>query len=449
VSLINQMLQDLESRKNPQAEAAPRKPVYEDLKPLSRTRSARAPSGRSLMLLAAIAVAGAGAYAWMQWGDKLVAGLSSKQATGKPAPVASRKPASPKPAVAAPAPVPAPVAAPVAAVAQKQDEEPKPATITATQAPVTLAQVKAEAPAAKPAAARSGDTAAGGYWTVSRGETLYSISAKTGIDLWDLSKWNRLGTDHVIHPGRRLRLTPPVAGEKTVVSSAGAPTARKAEPKPTPVPVASVKEASSPNAVMDRRMKPFTSEERAVAEYRRAVDLLQKGRAAEAEKNLKSALDISETYTPARELLAGVMLQQGHWRDAQQVLEQGIEKAPAHYPFAQLLARIYVERGADEKALAVMEQSRGAAAGKPDYLAFMAALYQRVGKHPEAVKTYQEAVALAPEEGRSWLGLGISLEAAQDRDAAKAAYQRAIGSGALDDKLLQYARQRLAIVKNE
>ena len=141
------------------------------------------------------------------------------------------------------------------------------------------------------------------------------------------------------------------------------------------------------------------------------------------------------------------MLQQGHWREAQELLEQGLDAVPAHYPFAQLLARVYVEHGADTKALAVMEGHRSAAADNPDYVAFLATLYQRAGKHAEAVKTYNEAVSLNPQEGRWWLGMGISLEAVQDRKDAGAAYQRAIDSGTLDDNLLKYARQRLAVVK--
>jgi hypothetical protein len=45
--------------------------------------------------------------------------------------------------------------------------------------------------------------------------------------------------------------------------------------------------------------------------------------------------------------------------------------------------------------------------------------------------------------------MGISLEAAQDWKNASDAYQRAVETGTLDDNLLKYARQRLAIVKNK
>ena len=241
----------------------------------------------------------------------------------------------------------------------------------------------------------------------------------------------------------------PAEKQKTAVASMGTADAQKSEPEMRPTVVPAVREIHAGDAVMDKKVKPFSSDEKAESEYRRAVDLLQKGRMADAEKQLKSTLNTNEAHTPTRELLVGVLLQQGHWREAQQILEEGVEKVPAYYPFAQLLARVYVEHGADQKALTVMEASRRAAADNPDYIAFQATLYQRVGKHDEAVKTYTEAVTLNPQEGLWWLGMGISLEAAQDWGSAEKAYQRAIDSGALDDNLLKYARQRLAVVKNK
>src|SRR3989344_983929 len=93
------MLQDLESRKNAQADAASKKSVYEDLKPV-KASGFRAPSNKRLsVILLALAVVGGGAYAWMQWGEWL---LSYESAEVKTRPVAAHK--------AVPKPVPAPVA---------------------------------------------------------------------------------------------------------------------------------------------------------------------------------------------------------------------------------------------------------------------------------------------------------------------------------------------------
>ncbi len=478
MSLINKMLQDLESRKNPQAEANQKKPVYEDLKPLSRVSSSRPPSRRLMVLLSAVVVIGAGAYAWTQWGDTLMASLLPGEPAAKPIPAVARKAVPPRPT---PVSAPAPVTVATVTQATEVKNPPVPPAVAADKvaetpvqvaqvqvAPTVAAELKKSQPEPAPAVSKEAAPAKSaaiatksGYWTVSRGETLYGISVKTGIDLWDLSSWNKLSREHVIYPGQRLRLTPPAAAsakavkasptEKQKIAAAplGATGAQKSEPDATPTMTSSVKDNQTGDAVMNKRIKPFSSDEKAESEYRRAVDLLQKGRMAEAEKHLKSAMNANEAHTATRELLAGVMLQQGHWREAQQLLEQGIEKVPAHYPFAQLLARVYVEHGADRKALTVLEASRRAAAENPDYVAFLAALYQRAGKHAEAVKAYTEAVALNPQEGRWWLGMGISLEAVQDWDNAEKAYQRAIDGGALDDNLLKYARQRLAVVTNK
>jgi MSHA biogenesis protein MshN len=78
----------------------------------------------------------------------------------------------------------------------------------------------------------------------------------------------------------------------------------------------------------------------------------------------------------------------------------------------------------------------------------MATLYQRAGRHPEAVEAYSRAVRLNPQQGRWWLGLAISLEAAQNHGAAADAYQRAVQSGGLDSASRQYAQQRLVLLKN-
>jgi len=486
VSLINKMLQDLESRKNAQADTVSKKSVYEDLKPVKASGFRAPPNRRMSVILLALAVVGGGAYAWMQWGEQL---LSDGTAV-KTRPVVAHK-ASPKPAPApATAPVTAVAATPVSAVkadpaqpAVTVAEKPKDMPVTNVQAvntvltpnagpatnaapvpvPVEPKNISTPVPTAVPATES-------GYWTVAKGETLYSISAKTGIDLWGLSKWNQLGRHHVIHTGQRLRLTPPdSAAAKPVVPSTDQKNEKNKEAKQAITTVASVKKpvmkgdapkaapVSSPvpegtsadNGVMNKKLKPLSPDEQAEDEYHQAVSLLQKGRAADAEKRLKAALNLSAVHPQSRELLAGLALQNGRWHEAQQTLEQGIEKVPAHYPFALLLARIQIEHGADQKALAVMEASRHAGAGSADYMAFLAELYRRSGNHAEAIKAYTEAIKLNPQEGRSWVGMGISLEVAQDWKTAGDAYQRAIETGTLDDNLLKYARQRLTAVKNK
>lgn len=57
--------------------------------------------------------------------------------------------------------------------------------------------------------------------TVARGDTLYAIAFRNGVDMRDLARWNGLGPPYTIYPGQRLRLFP--AGGATAVrgSTAG------------------------------------------------------------------------------------------------------------------------------------------------------------------------------------------------------------------------------------
>lgn len=44
--------------------------------------------------------------------------------------------------------------------------------------------------------------------TVQRGDTLYAIAFRNGVDMRDLARWNNLGPPYTIYPGQRLRLFP-------------------------------------------------------------------------------------------------------------------------------------------------------------------------------------------------------------------------------------------------
>lgn len=72
-----------------------------------------------------------------------------------------------------------------------------------------------------PQAPRGSPGQAPTVYTVERGDTLYSIAWRYGLDYRRVARWNGMRTSAVIHPGDRLRLRPPVA------TSNSEPAARK------------------------------------------------------------------------------------------------------------------------------------------------------------------------------------------------------------------------------
>jgi len=73
----------------------------------------------------------------------------------------------------------------------------------------------------------------------------------------------------------------------------------------------------------------------------------------------------------------------------------------------------------------------------------VAALLQRQGRHEEAIEQFQVALRLRPGAGVWWLGLAISLQAANKAAAAQDAYRQARAAGNLHPELAAFAEQRL------
>jgi lipoprotein NlpD len=77
------------------------------------------------------------------------------------------------------------------------------------QAPVVdRAPPAAVTPAAAPAATPSADTRPE-FYTIRRGDTMFSIALDHGLDYKELAAWNNLDDPHRIRPGQQLRVRPP------------------------------------------------------------------------------------------------------------------------------------------------------------------------------------------------------------------------------------------------
>jgi len=85
----------------------------------------------------------------------------------------------------------------------------------------------------KPAAAP------GGTYRVQRGDTLYSIAFRNGVDVRELAEWNSIEAPYTIYPGRELRLSPRNATRPPVAAAppraAPPPTANASTPPTKPV----------------------------------------------------------------------------------------------------------------------------------------------------------------------------------------------------------------------
>jgi MSHA biogenesis protein MshN len=205
-----------------------------------------------------------------------------------------------------------------------------------------------------------------------------------------------------------------------------------------------VKSSDEPTTLTGKKQyRELTPQQQAEDEYRKAIMLLQQGKAAEASDGLEAALRLDPRHVGARQALIGVLLDEKRTEDAVRIARDGLGLDLHQAGLAMILARLQLEKGDLHPAIETLQRTLPFAADHADYQAFLAALLQRDGKHKQAIEHYLQALQKAPQNGVWWMGLGISLQADQRLAEAREAFQRAKATSALSPELLAFVDTRL------
>lgn len=197
-------------------------------------------------------------------------------------------------------------------------------------------------------------------------------------------------------------------------------------------------------ANINKRISP---EQNANSYYQQALIYLQQGRVAESQANLAKALEFNPAHHEARLTLASLLLDNKRLNDAKEVLNAGLQISPEQNEFRIALARLQINAGDQTTALNTLEQGLQYATNQADYQAFLATLLQRSGRHEEAVNHYMKAVSLETNAGgvktNTLVGLGISLQTVGKLESAQQAFIKAQQTGALSPALSSFVDQQL------
>ena len=441
MSVINQMLQDLDRR---HAGADERRLLPDEVRPLpavSDTGRARRIGGWTLV------IAGTGAIAWL-----LAAGIIDLP--GLESVVASRTDApATLPAVPLAPSVPQPAAAP----------PPPPAAGDIAMAPVGVASrlsMDLTAPPVDRAPAVEARRGAEPVRTAKR-DAANLESGRLARDTAGTAR-NPIGTAAPAAAASPIGAAVPAAAVSPIVAAsfatglpalapAFAPAAPFAAAPLVPAPAlqppvstsASTRPVDTSPPRIDRQEREPSARERSEAAYRRGVDAMQDGRMPVAEQALREALSLYAAHEPSRQALLGILVQQRRNVDAEALLVDSVRHNPAQLGFAMALARLQAERGDTTAALDSLQRAAAAGRDRPEFLAFQAGLLARAGRAADAATQYQSALRLAPQNAVWWMGLGIALESDKRPAEAAEAFQRARETTGLNAELTAYVDQRL------
>jgi MSHA biogenesis protein MshN len=194
---------------------------------------------------------------------------------------------------------------------------------------------------------------------------------------------------------------------------------------------------------INKQVKELTQLQRAENEYRKATSLMQQGRTAEAMTGLEQALQLDPLNASARQTLVGLLLQNKRQDEAVRKLQEGLNLDPSQVGMAMILTRLQVDKGELRSAMETMQRTLPYTADRDDYQAFLAALLQRQERHKEAIEHYLIALRKTPHNGVWWMGLGISLQAENRLAEAHEAFSRAKTSNSLSAELQVFVAQKL------
>lgn len=401
MSLINQMLQDLESRR---ATLSGDAGTSQDIRSLPPPRRASPRSGW-LLGMAVLALL-LGAAAWWFLGGMPAGTVRAPALAPTPAPVAIR----PAPAEVAPVPAPSPAAA----------EPISPPAAEAVSAPPAVAEASPTAGRDKPI----------GSPPAAMTEPVSTPAARPKVEA-------------VPQPALRA----PRSSNPPVAKQSGLKVETALSRVPEPDVAVALADGAADDGRIEKKMRLMTPRERAENEYRRALGMVNQGRIEEGVDVLRGALGEDAGHTGARLALFGLLVEQRRFDVARRLLEEVLVRDPAQPQFASRLARLQLEGGDIEGAERTLRKASAAAAENPEFRAFHAAVLQRLTLHKEAVAEYQAALRLLPQAGVWWMGLGISLEADGQAAAAREAYERAKATGNLSVELTAFVDRKLRQVQ--
>ncbi len=165
-------------------------------------------------------------------------------------------------------------------------------------------------------------------------------------------------------------------------------------------------------------------------------------------RSLQEALELYPGHLPAREMLVKIFEKGGKNGEAMYLLAEGLEIAPDYIVFKKNYARLLSLQGDYDAATKVM--LNGGLPGveeDPEAHVILASLYQRLDESFLAAQTYRNLLVFWPQTGAFWVGLGGALEGQSLQKEAVECYQRALKTENLRKDLLAYAQKRLKTLK--
>nr|WP_320114842.1 tetratricopeptide repeat protein [uncultured Desulfuromonas sp.] len=170
----------------------------------------------------------------------------------------------------------------------------------------------------------------------------------------------------------------------------------------------------------------------------------QKGDFSEATRLLIELVALAPDDREGRFELIKVLLQQRTMEHALQVAEQGRQRQPDEPLWLILKARLLAETDQLAEALFTLDVEPVPAVNQsPEFYALKAALLQQATRYEDALLIYQQLCGVFPRQAQWWFGRAVTANQLGDQRQARDSFKQALALPGLDAQLQHYATQQL------
>jgi len=187
--------------------------------------------------------------------------------------------------------------------------------------------------------------------------------------------------------------------------------------------------------------KQLTPEQLVEQKIQQAERAVESNQLKKAEQLFEDVLLISPENQMARKKLAALWYGRQSYQAAHNLLSQGIALSPSDGDYRLMKARIYLSQGQVEFAVNALKALSNYQ--NVEYQTLLATSAQQAKQYLVAANAYQMLTELQPDVARWWLGLGVAYDSNSQFEQAVLAYKNVADRSGLSENALLFVRQRL------
>jgi tetratricopeptide (TPR) repeat protein len=181
--------------------------------------------------------------------------------------------------------------------------------------------------------------------------------------------------------------------------------------------------------------------------YEQGQTLLRQQKFSAAEASFGLALSINPRHSQARLQLITLLLQRAQMDKAEQLVKDGLTHDPTNFELRKMYARMLLERQQTQLAVELLNRiPQPQMANDLEYYALLAGLLQDAEDFSQSADIYRRLLQLRPRQALWWLGLGVALEQISEREKAQEAYRQALSLPGLRQDLQQFVSERIELL---